>query len=278
MNNKNKFSLSTKGLLYVFCAICVVLIVVTFFTDKLTKPIRNILSYVVVPMQNGVNNMGLWAYDKKEELKDIDELLDENAKLKAQLSELQEKNLQLEQDSYELARLRELYALDEKYSGYTKVGARIIARDNSNWFNKFTVDKGSNDGIEVGMNVIADGGLVGIVIETDKTTSVIRTIIDDQSVVSCMQISTGDTCTVAGDLKLINEGKLLLSNFKKSSNVSVGDAIVTSNISSMFLQGILVGYVNEISLDKNDLTQSGYIIPVVDFEHLQEVLIITQLK
>ena len=79
-------------------------------------------------------------------------------------------------------------------------------------------------------------------------------------------------------MKLINEGKLLLSNFKKSSNVSVGDAIVTSNISSMFLQGILVGYVNEISLDKNDLTQSGYIIPVVDFEHLQEVLIITQLK
>lgn len=278
MNKQNKHFLSTKALLYLLSFICILLIGLSFFTQKITKPIKNLLSIVVVPMQSGVNNMGLWAYNKKEELKDINTLIKENEKLKKQVADLTEKNSMLEQDSYELSRLRTLYDLDKKYEEYTKVGARVIAKDNSNWFNKFTVDKGAKDGILVGMNVIADGGLVGIVIDVNDHSSVIRTIIDDQSVVSCMQIDTGDTCTVSGDLKLIGEGKLKVNNFKKMAEVSMGDAIVTSNISSKFLQGILVGYVEEVSMDKNDLTQSGYIIPVVDFEHLQEVLIIKQLK
>lgn len=60
--------------------------------------------------------------------------------------------------------------------------------------------------------------------------------------------------------------------------MSVGDKIVTSNISDKYLQGILIGYVNEIVTDSNNLTKSGYVTPVVDFKHLEEVLVITDLK
>lgn len=275
---KSKSKITTKRLLYIFCSICVVLICVTFFTDKLTKPIRYALSRVVTPMQSGVNNIGLWFYDTRQNMKEVSALRDENKLLQEEIAELTEKNKQLEQDSYELARLRELYKLDQKYAGYDKVGARVIARDNTNWFNRFTVDKGSEDGIKEGMNVIADGGLVGIVISVDKKSCVIRSIIDDSSYVSAMLIGTGETCTVKGNLKLINDGILEVANFKSTVDVSAGDTIVTSNISDKYLEGILIGYIKEIDVDKNNLTQSGYIIPVVDFEHLQEVLIITKLK
>ena len=70
-----------------------------------------------------MNNLGLWTYDKVTTLQEISVVLDENNELKNQIDNLTEENNQLRQDSYELTRLRELYKLDEKYPGYTKVGA-----------------------------------------------------------------------------------------------------------------------------------------------------------
>ena len=57
-----------------------------------------------------------------------------------------------------------------------------------------------------------------------------------------------------------------------------GDKIVTSNVSDKYLPGILIGYISAINVDPNNLTKSGHITPAVDFEHLEEVLIITQMK
>ena len=54
--------------------------------------------------------------------------------------------------------------------------------------------------------------------------------------------------------------------------------MVTSNISSKYVEGLLIGYVKEVTTDPNSLTKSGYLIPVVDFEHLQEVLVILDKK
>lgn len=68
-------------------------------------------------------------------------------------------NAQLQQDKYELASLRELYDIDKATSDYEKMGARVIASDSSNWFYSFTIDKGSDDGIQVDMNVLAGSGL-----------------------------------------------------------------------------------------------------------------------
>ena len=62
------------------------------------------------------------------------------------------------------------------------------------------------------------------------------------------------------------------------TEIKEGDQIVTSHISSKYLQGLLIGVVSEIHVDSNNLTRSGYIIPVVDFEHLREVLVITTTK
>lgn len=62
------------------------------------------------------------------------------------------------------------------------------------------------------------------------------------------------------------------------NEVVVGEQVVTSNISSKYLQGLLVGYISEVNVDSNNLTRSGYIIPATDFKELQEVLVITTTK
>ncbi|EHI59383.1 hypothetical protein HMPREF9473_02609 [ [Hungatella hathewayi WAL-18680] len=204
--------------------------------------------------------------------------LEENAALKQEVSELTETNNRLMSQQFELERLRQLYELDQNYLQYEKVAARVIANDTGDWFQVFRINKGSADGIEVGNNVMAGGGLVGIVTDTGANYATVRSIIDDSSRVSAMAMQSGDTCLVGGDLTLYKEGRLRISNIKKNADVKEGDRIVTSNISSAFLPGILIGYATDITVDSNQLTSSGYLIPVAEFDSLQEVLIITQVK
>ena len=86
-----------------------------------------------------------------------------------------------------------------------------------------------------------------------------------------MIMTTFDQCIVSGDLKLINNGVVKFEQLANNENeVAVGEQIVTSNISSKYLQGLLIGYVSEVNVDSNNLTRSGYIIPAVDFKKLQD--------
>lgn len=278
MKKKVSSFMTSKYILIVLTAVCLIFISTSFFTDRLVAPLRSAISMVVVPLQKGMNNLGLWTYDKYTTLQEISVVLDENKELKSKVDDLTEENNQLRQDTYELSRLRELYQLDEKYTGYTKVGARIIEVTADNWSKAFKVDKGSDDGIKKDMNVIAGGGLVGIVTEVGKNYSIIKTIIEDNNSVSGMLIDTNETCIVEGNIEQSDSGLVKLTHFKSDITVRDGDKVVTSNISDKYLQGILIGYAKDVTPDSNNLTQSGYLVPAVDFNNLQEVLIITEMK
>ena len=125
-------------------------------------------------------------------------------------------------------------------------------------------------------NVISGKGLVGIVTEVGSNWATVRAIIDDSSYVSVMTVGTDDNCVVTGDLELIDEGKLRFSQlYDKDDKVTVGERIVTSNISDKYVEGLFVGYVSEFELDTNNLTKTGTIVTPVDFKHLKDVFVIT---
>jgi rod shape-determining protein MreC len=217
--------------------------------------------------------------DLTKNLDTLKELQAENDALKAEINDLTMKINLLQLDKEELTRLRELYKLDEYYSDYQMIGARVTSNDSGNWFSSFVIDKGKNDGIKVDMNVMAEGGLVGIVTEVGPNWARVRSIIDDASNVSALVLSTSDTCIVNGDLTLMQEGKIRFEQLPNNdTEIKSGEPVVTSHISNKYLQGILIGYINEVHEDANNLTRSGYMIPAVDFQHLQEVLVITSTK
>ena len=257
---------------------CVLLIGITSVTDSWLEPLRSAVGYVLSPIQSGVNKVGLAAFNGISDYSKLKDALDENQQLKDQIEVLVEDNNRLQEEQFELERLRQLYELDQEYLQYNKVGARVIAKDSGDWFQVFRVNKGSADGIRVNMNVISGGGLVGIVTDVGANYATVRAIIDDSSEVGAMAMQSGDGCMVAGDLKLYQQGRLRITDISKDSDIKDGDKIVTSNISSRFLPGILIGYAADISIDSNQLTKSGYLIPVAEFDSLQEVLIITDLK
>ena len=265
MKNKLSSYFNSKYILIAVSVLCLVFIVTSFFSDKLAAPLKNAVSSVVVPLQKGMNYMGLWVSDSVDNMQDINRLIDENEKLNEKINELTVENNQLRQDSYELDRLRELYQLDDKYPGYEKIGARVIGSSSDNWYTTFMVDKGSDDGIEVDMNVIADGGLVGIVTKVGHNYSVIKTVVEDNNFVSAMLIDSGDTCTVKGDIELLDQGLAHLQYFKSGLTIRNGDKIVTSNISDKYLPGLLIGYAKDVKSDANNLTLSGYLVPACGF-------------
>lgn len=278
MRKSDKKSIPTKYILFILSFFCMVLIVLSFIMPGFASPVKEGVSYVLVPVSKGMNQVGRWFSDRKDDLSELRDVMAENKELKARIADLQNKNALSVEERSELEELRTLFRLSEQYSSYETVAGRIISRDSSNWFSTFTIDKGKKDGIEVDMNVIGDGGLVGIVFEVGENYSLVRSIIDDESNVSGQFASTSDKCIVKGSLQLINEGVLKVFNINKDADISEGDMIVTSNISSKFLPGILIGYVKDIENDSNNLTKSAYLTPVVDFAHLDIVLIIKQQK
>ena len=280
MKRRGKSSFPSKYVLLLLTVICIMLLFAGYATGYAGEPIRTICNYVFVPMQKGLDYVGESISINSDDTKTKERLIAENEQLQEQIDELstQLTNTRLQQS--ELDTLRELYDLDQTYADYKTTGAHVIGKGTSNWFNTFTIDKGSKDGIKVDMNVIAGSGLVGIVTDVGKNYAVVRAIIDDTSNVSGMILSNNDNCIVSGNLKSMTESNMItFSNLEDSEDkVSTGDSVVTSNISDKYLPGLLIGYVTDITEDNNNLTKSGEITPVVDFKHLQDVLVITQLK
>ena len=277
-NRRSRREIPTKYILYILTALCFVLIICSFVFDGFARPVRSAAADIMNPIAKGMNKAGNWFVTKGEEITEFRTIKKENKELKSQIADLQNQNALSVEDRNELEHLKQLFELSEQYSEYDTVGARIISKDTSNWYSSFTIDKGSKDGIEVDMNVIGDGGLVGIIYDVYDNYSLVRSIVDDESNVSAQFASTSDKCIVKGSLQLLNDGVLKVFNIHKDAQVKEGDMIITSNISSKFLPGILIGYVKDIEEDSNNLTKSAYLTPVVDFAHLDIVLIIKQKK
>ena len=266
-NLKKKFRfrihLKSKHLLVIMTLFCGSTIVATLASGITAAPFQEAAGAIVVPFEKSITTIGVWLTDLNRAFKDKRDLVDANKELQNTVDTLTEQNNILIQNQSELTRLQELYKLDEEYSDYPKIAARIISKDPGNWYDTFMINKGSKDGIRVDNNVIAGKGLVGIVTEVGSN-------------VSAMTVGTDDTCVVEGDLELIDEGKLRFTQlYDKEDKVTAGERIVTSNISEKYVEGLFIGYVSEISLDSNNLTKTGTLVTPVDFQHLKDVFVIT---
>lgn len=242
--------------------------------------IKNVANSIFVPMEKGISAVSERLLRTAEETATLEALTKENEELKGEVDRLNSEISGIILHENELEELRSLLALKHTYIEYETTGAYIIGRNSNNFYNTFIIDKGSEDGIKKDMNILAGNGLVGIVTSVGKTHSFVRAVIDDTSSVAGMISDTGDNLVVNGSLEtMTNEGMITFSNLEDlEGNIKVGDTIVTSNVSDKYLPGILIGYISEINDDANGLTKKGKIIPVSDFKHINEVLVVMTVK
>lgn len=275
--NRRKSYFSSRNIIIFVTMLCIVSIIFTFENRTNISPVEKTLAYFVIPAQNGVNVFGDWLGEKVQFIRDINDLEKINESLQVQVDQLQYDNKILEQDKTELERLRELYALDKRYADYPKIGAQVIGKDPSNWYQTIIINKGENDGLKLNMVVLAGSGLVGHITEVGPNFSKIQSIITDTSNVSAKIMRTSDLCIVKGDQTLISDSAFCRVDYiGESANIVIGDEIVTSHLGSIYPPGILIGTIKQIEDDTHQMTRTAILKPAVDFKHLEEVLVINQ--
>ena len=273
--NGEEFTIPSKYLLSILTALCVVLMLITFNADKidagpLTGPINTFASIFMTPLQRGITTVGTKIKNTTDRLAEISRLLDENEKLKTKVDELTIENTRLQREKYDYIELKKLYEIDSSYENYKMVGATVIAKSQGKWYDSFTIDKGEDNGLKIDMNVLADGGLVGRIIEIGPDFAVVQTIISDDNNVTGTVMSLQKNLNVSGNLKEYDSGNISFSRLK-ADNVKMGDIVVTSKISEKYVPDILIGSISGIE-NEPDNTKRGTITPAVDFEHLNRVL------
>ncbi len=275
---KKNFTITSKMIFTFLVIICVGLIIVSYLFADLLSPVRTAVGNFFVPMQKGITTVSGGISETLRIFSDKQKLIDENDKLTSEINDLKTEMQILIHQEYELKWYRDLYENDSVYQNAEKVAARIISRNPNGACDMFVIDKGEEDGIEVDMNVLAGGGLVGIITDVGRNWAKVRTIIADDSSVSGRFQPTSDTCIVKGNMRRMDDGYIDVEMINLNAEVYDNYEVLTSYISDKYLPGILIGYVTNIRKDPSELNKRAYLTPVVDFEHLEAVLIVKTLR
>ncbi len=235
----------------------------------LTDPIGGIVGIIVSPINYAFNGIGNFFGGIGKSIHDFSYLREENIALKKEVETLKMDNLRFTQVALENERLRT--ALDYKKTVLKKtfISAEVSGKDPGNWFEVFTIDKGSNDGVGVNNAVIiGDGNLVGRIIEVSATWSKFMAINDDRSSVSILVNRTRELGIVMG-----NSGNGIIAIMSPEADIIRGDEIITSNLSTV-PKGLYIGKVKSVVKDEKKLQKFVTIEPSANLSKLEEVFII----
>lgn len=252
----------------------IILILLVFLTNtdiKKLSYVENAVNTLIMPIQNGYTYLKNKIAKNNSFFTNLENLKDENKKLKEENSELAKSLRELEIIKSENSTLKEYLKLTEKYKSYTTVPAYIINKDTSNYTNTYVINVGSKDGIKENMTVIADKGLVGHVVSVTNNTAKVQTIIDPSSSVSASISTTRDSILCKGSL----ESNLLKGTYVPTdAELIEGDSVETSGMGGIYQKGIHIGIVTKAVNTKNIIDRYVEITPAVDFSKIETVLVI----
>jgi len=193
----------------------------------------------------------------------------ENERLKREMDSLRRENTQYKEWLTAHERLRSLLQFKEAVDK-PAVAAQVIGMDPTGWFKSVIIDKGKNAGLKWDMPVVNASGVVGRIVSVSNNYAKVLLIIDQNSALDCLTQRSRDRGMVKG-----TSGQLCKMDYvAKSSNVSVGDLVVTSGIGGVFPKGLPVGEISNVKEGEGRLFQEIEVMPSVDFSKLEEVLVI----
>lgn len=199
----------------------------------------------------------------------------QNAEYEEKIRILTQQVADLENYRRENEQLREYLEIKEEHNDFTFTSASVIGRDSAERFYSFTIDAGSETGIEKFDPVITSNGLVGLVSEVGKNYSKVLTILDVAVEVGAYDIRTRDIGATTGDIALAREGQLRLAMLPKECEVSQGDLIYTTGYGGIYPKDLAIGEVTAIHTDSSGMSMYAVIRPLADITNVKDVLVIT---
>lgn len=269
MNNRYK-----RGVLVVIGILLIVLMALSFGGRERITFIESKLGSMIMPIQKFFTSIGNFIDEKTEPVINVLNYKDLNENLSLENEMLKEQIVSLTMSQKELSELDALksalkYVDQNQNSGY--ISCNVVSKDMGNWFNMFTVDAGSDQGITKNSTVINGNGLVGLVYEVGENWSKVISIIDQKSSVGFEMLRVSDDYD--GVLSGTTNYELIGELFDPKATVKVNDFIVTSGL-GMYPKGILIGKIYEVVTDKDLILNRIKVTPAVDFKKINKVMII----
>ena len=212
--------------------------------------------------------------ENNEYFSNVERLQKENEELTQELKEINEKLLNYENLQAENELLKKHIKLANLYPDYSIIVADIITASTSNWEYTYTINRGSKDGIEPNMAVIAESGLVGYIESVTSNTAKVVSILDAGNAVSARVTRTRDTVISKGSLSLAEKRQMRITNIPIGVSLIEGDKIETSGLGGIYPKGILIGKVRSFEQKSNPVENEAIIESYVDFDKLETVAVI----
>lgn len=247
-------------------------------TGQLTTLPQNIMGAIAVPFQKVTASVSgkidAWS-DRKL---NIDEILRENERLKKELYETRLKQIDYDKLSLENKEYKELLNIVDDISRYETVSASVIGRDGMEHFYSFTIDKGEKHGIEIDDVVISADGVVGVVVDTGSNFAKVSTILSPAVSVGCFAGSERDTGIVSGSYDLRDNGRCVMYYLPKYTEVKKGDIVSTTGYGTIFPKDLIVGTVEDVTVDTAGNSSSATVVPAADIVNVKIVFVITDFR
>ena len=224
---------------------------------------------VVSPIQELVTRSIRFARDIWQRYFFLVSVSHENENLKKSLNQFIEKDNQWRETEMANARLRDLLKF-QKAPTTTVVAAEVIGKDPSGWFNTIIIDKGKSDGLQKGFPVVLPSGIVGQVIEAAGHYSKVMLLIDRNSAVDALV----QRSRARGIIKGESADQCRFEFVLRKHDVQIGDTVIASGLDGVYPKGLRVGRISDISQRNSDIFYEITVTPFIDYEKLEEVLII----
>lgn len=233
------------------------------------------VSLVLSPFQQAVSWVGGQLAYVTGNVWDIATVHEQNKMLRNEVEQLRVQNLQASEAMAENERLRTLLGYRQMATQFDMVAARVIGRESATWSRMIVINRGRQDGVDVDMAVVTQSGLVGHVVEAGWNSSKVQLILDPRSSVGTLvqRAESRVAGIVQGDLD--NPTMPQMVNIPKNADVVEGDVIVTSGFGGLYPKGLVVGLISSLQNDEGGLLKIGIMEPAVDFQKLEDVMVIT---
>lgn len=256
----------------------------TFWLINITSSERHNISVLEKMIRDAYTPLQSGVVEFKENLGQVNAFFASKQEMHQEIGRLQEENQRLimenqvlREDKMELRRLRSLLGFrDISLDKYQMVGARVIARSPNNWYRNIVIDKGTDSGIRKGMAVISPHGLVGRVASVSRESAHVDLIIHREIAVGAIVQENRETQGIVEGLGISQN--LRMVNIPYYSTIKEGYHIITSGLSESYPKGINIGRVKEVELQPDGILLSALVEPSVDFDKLEEVLVIVNYK
>ncbi len=276
--SRKKRGSAIRRVLFSLLVLAAVAVAVSFLVLRSSNGIsvfENVVGTVFRPIESAFSSAAGGVKNFFSNWRNYDKLQREYETLEMTNEELSLKLSGVEETEQENARLKVLLDAQDAYESLDPIYAKVIARDPGQWFDTFTINRGTTHGVTEGMSVVTGAGLVGYVYEAGLTYAKVLTIIDTRSAVAVLVQRTRDNGVMRGEVTEASDSAECYTYYLPNvNNIMPGDVIVTSGTDSLYPKGLTIGEV--IAVSQETSSDGSYVIvsPYVDFRHVEEVLVL----